>query len=80
MSQAARYGNYSADAVAQVVAGRAIKMRNKAARGHGAEPPPEAVRRWLEGLDVEQRDLDDYDRMLDDKEPGDDTEDDDGQE
>jgi len=80
MSQAARYGNYSADAVARVVAGRAIKMRNKAARGHGAEPPPEAVRRWLEGLDVEQRDLDDYDRMLDDKEPGDDTEDDDGQE
>jgi hypothetical protein len=27
--------------------------------------PPERVRRWLEGLDVEDRDLGDYDEMVD---------------
>jgi len=70
MAQAARYGNYSAEAVARVIAGRAVKARNAAGRQDVAVPP-EAVRRWLEGIDVEQRDLEDYDRMLDDE--GDDT-------
>ncbi len=70
MAQAARYGNYSAEAVARMIAGRAVKARNAAGRQDVAVPP-EAVRRWLEGIDVEQRDLEDYDRMLDDE--GDDT-------
>jgi transposase len=76
MSQAARYGNYSADAVARVIAGQPIKTCKPTAR---AEPiAPETVRRWLEGIDVEQRDLGDYDRMVDElAEDGADKDDDD---
>jgi transposase len=64
MAQAARYGNYSADAVARVIAGHALDPRKPVPRSEAIAP--EAVRRWLEGIDVEQRDLDDYDRMVDD--------------
>lgn len=75
MAQSARYGNYSADAVARVIAGRAPQTRGARAPGDGLVLPPESVRRWLEGLDVEQRDLGDFDQMIegeanDDKKDG----------
>lgn len=63
MRHAAQYGNYSSDAVARVIAGRQMP------RARDATPvsaPPEQVRRWLEGLDVEVGDLSLYDRMVDD--------------
>jgi hypothetical protein len=69
MAQAARYGAYSADAVARVIAGRPTRVRGRRAPGDGMVLPPESVRRWLEGLDVEQRDLGDFDRMLADQVP-----------
>lgn len=62
MAHAARYGNYSADAVARVIAGR--EMRRCQAMRVPQVPPPERVRRWLEGLHVEQSDLSDYDRLI----------------
>jgi len=64
MAHAARYGNYSADAVARVIAGREIQDRTTELLPEVA-PPPERVRRWLEGLDVEDGDLADYDRIID---------------
>lgn len=65
MAHAARYGNYSASAVARLIAGRPDAAPTKAAPGDGmASAPPERVRRWLEGLHVEQRELADYDRMI----------------
>jgi hypothetical protein len=33
--------------------------------------PPDRVRKWLEGLDVEGRDLEDYDRLVDEEEEDD---------
>jgi len=64
MAHAARYGNYSADAVARVIAGRELLDRT-AATTVPVAAPPERVRRWLEGLDVEDGDLADYDRIID---------------
>jgi len=70
MKHAASYGAYSADAVAGVLAGKALR--------HATTPtdevpmPPERVRAWLEGLDVEGRDLGDYDAWIDDQEGPDD--------
>lgn len=65
MNYAAEYGNYSADAVARVLAGRELG-RTPAHTPEGEPPmPPTRVRRWLDGLDVEGRDLEDYDRMVD---------------
>lgn len=64
MAHAARYGNYSAEAVARVIAGRELRDRTTAATVPVAAPP-ERVRRWLEGLDVEDGDLADYDRIID---------------
>lgn len=64
MAHAARYGNYSADAVARVVAGREIKNR-KCATSPKVAAPPARVLRWLEGLHVEDSDLEDYDRIVD---------------
>jgi transposase len=62
MTYTARYGNYSADAVARVIAGRELRP----ASGPADSPePPERVRRWLEGIDVETADLDAYDRIVD---------------
>ena len=55
--------NYSAEAVARVIAGRTLRS---ATTGPGEVPmPPERVQRWLEGLDVEERDLGDYDELVD---------------
>jgi transposase len=71
MAQAARYGNYSADAVARVIAGRPTRVRGLRAPADGIVLPPESVRRWLEGIDVEQRDLGDFDRILEGKPSGD---------
>lgn len=63
MEHAARYGNYSADAVQRVVSG---KSTAGVTTPTGEVPmPPERVKRWLEGLDVESRDLADYDALMD---------------
>jgi len=62
MAHAARYGNYSADAVARVITGKTL--RNAAVSGRDVPMPPERVRRWLEGMEVEGRDLADYDEMI----------------
>jgi len=64
MAHAARYGNYSADAVARVIAGRAL--RGQTPDDHRQAPvPPQSVQQWLEGIDVEGGDLADYDRIID---------------
>ena len=63
MAHAARFGNYSAEAVARVIAGRT--MRQTTTEPGEVPMPPERVQRWLEGLDVEDRDLGDYDEMVD---------------
>lgn len=64
MAYAARYGNYSAEGVARVIAGREITRVTKNP-STTVSTPPERVRRWLEGLDVESGDLADYDRLID---------------
>lgn len=63
MQHAARYGNFSADAVASVIAGRKMP---RTPLSTPATAPPEQVRLWLAGLDVETGDLAAYDRMVDD--------------
>jgi transposase len=64
MAYAARYGNYSADAVARVILGR--ELRRPSRGSNTAVPiPPDRAQRWLEGLDVESADLADYDRLID---------------
>lgn len=63
MGYAARFGNYDAEAVARVITGRTLRAPPAAP---GEVPmPPERVQRWLEALDVEGRDLGDYDAMVD---------------
>ena len=62
MRHAAQYGNFSADAVGRVIAGRQMPRTRDAA---SVSAPPEQVRAWLEGLDVEIGDLAAYDRMVD---------------
>lgn len=62
MAHAAKYGNFSADAVASVIAGRDMPRTKNAVP---AKAPPERVRLWLEGLDVETGDLAAYDRIVD---------------
>jgi len=64
MAHSARYGNYSADAVVRVLAGQG---QEPTLRGTDATPapPPDRVKRWLEGLDVERGDLRHYDRLVD---------------
>jgi len=72
MKHAGSYGAYTADAVARVLAGRTLK---RTATPTGEIPmPPERVRAWLEGLDVEGTDLGDYDELIDEQEPTDDDE------
>jgi len=63
MNHAARYGNYSAEAVSRVVAGREMpRIRN--AQATRPPEPPERVRLWLEGFDVESGDLAAYDDAI----------------
>lgn len=67
MTHAARYGNYSAEAVARVIAGRQIRRAASSASAC-SEPiplPPEQVRAWLEAMVVETADLADYDKKID---------------
>jgi transposase len=64
MRHAARYGNYSADAVARVIAGSEMP-RPRTGNARAVAGPPEQVRLWLEGMDVEAGDLANYDRMVD---------------
>lgn len=64
MAHAARYGNYSADAVSAVITGASSAADPVATPTGEAPMPPERVRRWLEGLHVEQADLSVFDRRL----------------
>jgi transposase len=63
MAHAARYGNYSADAVARVIVGRELCDRTAGDRSP-VPTPPDRVRRWLEAIHVEDADLSDYDRLI----------------
>lgn len=65
MAQTARYGNYSADAVAHVIAGKPPRMLDRRTGNDGLALPADSVRRWLEGMDLEDRDLGHFDRLLD---------------
>jgi transposase len=79
MAHSARYGNYSAEAVARVLTGQDLRSKRPPAGGPGEVPPPsDRVRRWLEGIHVEQSDLGDYDRLIDGAAVDDDEEDPDG--
>lgn len=60
MTHAARYGSFSAESVSRILAGRTMPRPT-----HPSTEPPERVKRWLEGLDVETGDLADYDRLVD---------------
>lgn len=61
MNYASKYGNFSAEAVSRVLAGRQMPRTQQATP---ASAPPAQVRRWLEGLDVETGDLDAYDQII----------------
>ncbi len=63
MTHSARYGNYSADAVARVLAGRPLKyLASNSAETLMASP--ERARQWLRGVDVEERHLSDFDSLV----------------
>lgn len=72
LAHAARFGAFGADAIARLLQGRALRLPPRAA----GDPPvyvPSKVREWLEGEDVEEKDLKEYDALLerakDDEEP-----------
>lgn len=65
MSHAAKYGNYSADAVTAVITGGGAPGEPAATPAGEAPMPPERVQRWLEGLHVEESDLSEFDRRVD---------------
>jgi len=61
--------------VARVVMGRALRQQQDGAPQAPVPEPPERVRAWLEGLHVEDSDLEDYDQLIageGDEEGGDD--------
>jgi transposase len=64
MAHAARFGSYGADAVAGVIAGRTLPREHSTPTSE-VPMPPDRVRRWLEGMDVEESDLGDYDDLVD---------------
>lgn len=66
MAHAARYGNYSADAVARVLAGRQLTRARRSSKApvSPAPLPPRNVRQWLEALVVETADLAAYDEQI----------------
>ncbi len=68
MAHAAKYGNFSADAVARVISGRELTDRTRPQSGPVPQPP-DRVRLWLEGIHVEDTDLEDYDRLIDELAP-----------
>lgn len=61
MAHSARYGNYSAGAIAQVLAGHPLKNHTPE---KGPMPSPERARRWLLGMDVEESQLSDFDHIV----------------
>jgi hypothetical protein len=67
MAHAAKYGNYSADAIARVISGRELTDRTRPQRA-AVPTPSDRVRLWLEGIHVENTDLEDYDRLIDELE------------
>jgi hypothetical protein len=71
MAHAARYGNYSADAVRRVIVGRELTNKTEPGDRAPVPTPPDRVRRWLEGLYVENPNLDDYDELIDQRDPND---------
>lgn len=75
MAHAAKYGNFSADAIARVIAGRELTDLTHPRRAP-LPTPPDRVRRWLEGIHVENADLEEYDRLIDGLEPFDGGDDD----
>ena len=63
LSHAAQYGNYSADAVSRVLTGHQLKdLRSDSP--HSTMPNPERARQWLRGMDVEEPELSDFDRLV----------------
>jgi transposase len=73
LTHAGRYGAFSAEAVVRILHGRQLHppSTRRDAELPCAVLPPADVRRWLESLEVEAKDLSDYDRLLnDDEEPG----------
>ena len=62
MAQAARYGNYDAEAVARIIAGR-LAHRRRPLPSPGLVAPEDRAA-WLAALDVEQRELSDFDRLI----------------
>jgi transposase len=70
LAHAGRYGAFSAEAIARVLQGRALRVKRKEP---AAKPVyvPERVRRWLESEDVEQKDLKDYDELVEGNKPDD---------
>lgn len=65
MAHAAKYGNYSADAVTAVITGGGAPKEPASTPAGEAPMPPERVLRWLEGLHVEESDLAEFDRRVD---------------
>ena len=72
LAHAARFGAFSAEAIARLLKGRALRVPSRAP-GDTPLYVPKKVREWLEGEDVEQKDLSEYDALLerakDDEEP-----------
>jgi len=68
MAHACRYGNFSADAIARVIAGRELEdLRHP--QKHLVPTPPKRILTWLEGMHVENSDLSDYDKLIDERDP-----------
>jgi len=65
MAHAAKYGNYNADAVVRVINGRDSPAETGATPQGEAPMPPARVKAWLEGLYVEESDLSEVDRRID---------------
>ena len=47
-----------------MVTGRALRQQQAGAQRTPVPEPPERVRAWLEGLHVEDSDLEDYDKII----------------
>ncbi len=47
-----------------MVTGRTLRQQQNGAPKAPAPEPPERVRLWLEGLHVEDNDLEDYDQLI----------------
>lgn len=69
MRHVAFYGAHSADAVVRVLQGVAETPSPVTPQGK-VPMPPERVRAWLQGLEVQERDLSDYDALIDSQSDG----------